>query len=116
MMAKEETWFLQECLTVGLKLLYMTTEGCERNEAVYVFIHRYLIVRIRVKISPTHGIYSHGHVEQIGHTHYKEGEFGFDARPKEGLVFAVQDERKTIDTFLSFLNGKLLDPDINNVF
>ena len=114
--AKEETWFLQEALTIGLRLLHKKTEGCGPNEFIYVFIHRFLIVRIRVKIDTNSGIFSSGRVEQIGHTHYKDGEFSFDARPKEGLIFALQDERKIIDTFLAFLNVKLLDPDINNVF
>lgn len=113
---KEEPWFLQEALTVGLKLLHKKTEDCAPNEVVYVFIHRFVIVRIRVKFDKASGILSTGYVEQIGRLHYKEGEFAFDARPKDGLLFAVQDERKTIDSFLSILNVKLLEPEVNNVF
>lgn len=112
----EETWMVQEARTIGLSFLYTTTEGCEKNEVLYVFIHRFNIVKIKFNMDQKHGIFVSGHVEQIGHSHYKEGEFSFDARPKAGLVFAVQDERETIDIFFAVLNKKLLDPDPNNVF
>lgn len=112
--AKEEAWMLSEALTIGLTFLYATTEDCDPNEIVYVFIHRFNIVKMRFTVA--HGIYCTGHVDQIGHSHYKTGEFSFDARPKAGLVFAVHDERETIDALFAILNKKLLDPEPNNVF
>lgn len=107
---------LQEARTVGLNFLYSTTEGCERNEVIYVFFHRFNIVRIRFTVDTAHGIFLYGHVDQIGHTHYKEGDFSFDARPHCGMVFAVHDERETIDAFFAVMNKKLIEVDSNNVF
>ena len=113
---KEEPWMLQEAMTVGLKFLYSTTEGCEQNEVIYVFIHRFNIVRIRFTVDTAHGIFRSGHVDQIGHSHYKEGEFSFDARPNCGMVFAVHDEREAIDALFAVLNKKLIEDDPNNIF
>lgn len=113
---KEEPWMLQEASTVGLKFLYSTTEGCEQNEVIYVFIHRFNIVRIRFTVDTAHDIFRAGHVYQIGHLHYKEGEFSFDARPNCGMGFAVHDEREAIDALLAVLNKKLIEVDTNNVF
>ena len=107
---------LQEARTVGLNFLYSTTEGCERNEVIYVFFHRFNIVRIRFTVDTAHGIFLYGHVDQIGYTHYKEGDFSFDARPHCGMVFAVHDERETIDAFFAVMNKKLIEVDSNNVF
>lgn len=112
----EETWMIQEARTIGLTFLHTKTEDCGQNEVLYVFIHRFNIVKIKFNVDHKNGIFYAGHVEQIGHTHYKAGEFAFDARPKAGLVFAIQDERETIDIFFAVLNKKLLDPDPNNVF
>lgn len=107
---------IQEARTVGLTFLYSTTEGCDKDDAIYVFIHRFNIVRMRFAVDMAHGIFLKGHVEQIGHMHYKEGEFSFDASPKEGLLFAVHDERDTIGKFFAVLNKKLLELESNNVF
>ena len=82
----EETWMIQEARTIGLNFLHTTSDEGENDSVIYVFIH------------------------------YKDGEFSFDARPKSGLVFAVQDERDTIDKFFAVLNKKLLELDSNNVF
>lgn len=112
----EETWMIQEASTVGLTFLYSTTEDCDKDDAIYVFIHRFDIVRLRITVDTAHGIFRNGHVEQIGHIHYKEGEFSFDASPKEGMLFAVHDERDTIGKFFAVLNKKLLELDYNNVF
>ncbi len=112
----EETWMIQEARTVGLTFLYSTTEGCDKDDAIYVFIHRFNIVRLRITVDTAHGIFRNGHVEQIGHIHYKEGEFSFDASPKEGMLFAVHDERDTIGKFFAVLNKNLLELDYNNVF
>ena len=73
---------IQEARTVGLTFLYSTTEGCDKDDAIYVFIHRFSIVRMRFTVDMAHGIFLNGNVEQIGHIHYKEGEFSFDASPK----------------------------------
>ena len=107
---------IQEARTIGLTFLHTKTEDCGPNEVLYVFIHRFNIVKIKFNVDHKNGIFYAGHVEQIGHTHYKDGDFSFDARPKAGLVFAIQDERETIDIFFAVLNKKLLDPDPNNVF
>ena len=112
----EEPWMIQEARTVGLTFLYSTKEGCDKDDAIYVFIHRFNIVRMRFTVDMAHGIFLKGHVEQIGHIHYKEGEFSFDASPKEGMLFAVHDERDTIDKFFAVLNKKLLELESNNVF
>ena len=112
----EETWMIQEARTVGLTFLYSTTEGCSKNDAIYVFIHRFSIVRMRFTVDMAHGIFLNGNVEQIGHIHYTVGEFSFDARPNEGMLFAVHDERDTIDKFFTVLNKKLLELESNNVF
>lgn len=107
---------LQEARTVGLTFLYSTTEGCDKGDAIYVFIHRFDIVRLKITVDTVHGIFSKGDVEQIGHVHYNEGEFSFDARPNEGMLFAVHDERDTIEKFFSVLNKTLVELDSNNVF
>lgn len=112
----EETWMIQEARTVGLTFLYSTTEGCDKDDAIYVFIHRFKIVRMQFTVDMAHGIFLKGHVEQIGHIHYKDGEFSFDASPKEGLLFAVHDERDTIGKFFAVLNKKLLELESNSVF
>lgn len=113
---KEEPWMLQEARTVGLNFLYSTTEGCESNEVIYVFIHRFNIVKMRFTVDTAHGIFRSGHVDQIGHSHYKEGEFSFDARPNSGMVFAIHDEREAIDALFAVMNKKLIEVDPNNVF
>lgn len=107
---------IQEARTVGLTFLYSTTEGCDKDDAIYVFIHRFKIVRMQFTVDMAHGIFLKGHVEQIGHIHYKDGEFSFDASPKEGLLFAVHDERDTIGKFFAVLNKKLLELESNSVF
>lgn len=107
---------IQEARTIGLNFLHTTSDEGGNDNVIYVFIHRFNIVRIRFAVDHKHGIFCSGHVEQIGHSHYKDGEFSFDARPKAGLVFAVQDERDTIDKFFAVLNKKLLELDSNNVF
>lgn len=107
---------IQEARTIGLTFLHTTSDEGGDNQAIYVFIHRFNIVRIRFTVDHKNGIFCYGHVEQIGHTHFKDGEFSFDAHPKSGLVFAVQDERETIDVFFAALNKKLLELDQNNVF
>lgn len=112
----EETWMIQEARTIGLNFLHTTSDEGENDSVIYVFIHRFNIVRIRFTVDNKNGIFCSGRVEQIGHSHYKDGEFSFDARPKSGLVFAVQDERDTIDKFFAVLNKKLLELDSNNVF
>jgi|GEM_PF-4369436 len=112
----EETWMIQEARTIGLNFLHTTSDEGENDSVIYVFIHRFNIVRIRFTVDHKNGIFCSGRVEQIGHSHYKDGEFSFDARPKSGLVFAVQDERDTIDKFFAVLNKKLLELDSNNVF
>lgn len=112
----EETWMIQEARTIGLTFLHTNSDEGGNDNVIYVFIHRFNIVRIRFTVDHKNGIFCSGHVEQIGHSHYKDGEFSFDARPKSGLVFAVQDERDTIDKFFAVLNKKLLEFDQNNVF
>ena len=107
---------IQEARTIGLTFLHTTSDEGGNDNVIYVFIHRFNIVRIRFAVDQKHGIFCSGRVEQIGHSHYKDGEFSFDARPKSGLVFAVQDERDTIDKFFAVLNKKLLEFDQNNVF
>lgn len=112
----EETWMIQEARTIGLTFLHTISDEGENDSVIYVFIHRFNIVRIRFTVDHKHGIFCSGRVEQIGHSHYKDGEFSFDARPKSGLLFAVQDERDTIDKLFAVLNKKLLEFDQNNVF
>ena len=112
----EETWMIQEARTIGLTFLHTTSDEGGNDNVIYVFIHRFNIVRIRFTVDHKNGIFCSGRVEQIGHSHYKDGEFSFDARPKSGLVFAVQDERDTIDKLFAVLNKKLLEFDQNNVF
>lgn len=107
---------IQEARTIGLTFLHTTSDEGGNDSVIYVFIHRFNIVRIRFTVDHKNGIFCSGRVEQIGHSHYKDGEFSFDARPKSGLVFAVQDERDTIDKLFAVLNKKLLEFDQNNVF
>lgn len=111
---QEERWLIGEAMTIGLHFLHKIAE-VDGNAFVYVFFHRFSIVRIRIDIDTVNGILCAGHVKQIGHAHYGDGEFAFDARSADANQFAVRDERETICAFLSALNKELLESDANNV-